>query len=150
LMGAGRLLLKPCSCYRVNSWSLTLTRSARFRGDPKILKADNGSEYTGKVVDRWAYERQIEIDFLRPAKPMDNATEESFNGRLRQECLNENWFLSLADAREKIEAWRTFYNQVRPHSALECSTPSDYARKHAVFRRKQHQLESDFSDNEWY
>lgn len=79
----------------------------------------------------------------------DNATVESFNGRLRQECLNENWFLSLADAREKVEAWRTFYNQVRPHSALEWSTPSDYARKHAVSRRKQHQLEPDFSNSGW-
>ncbi|MBU73920.1 IS3 family transposase [Spongiibacter sp.] len=126
-----------------------LTAIARFRGNPEVLKTDNGSEFAGKVMDRWAYERNIEIDFSRPGKPTDNATVESFNGRLRQECLNENWFLSLADAREKIEAWRTFYNQVRPHSALEWSTPSDYARKHAVSRRKQKQLEPDFSNSGW-
>lgn len=112
-----------------------LTAIARFRGNPEVLKTDNGSEFLGKVMDRWAYERNIEIDFSRPGKPTDNATVESFNGRLRQECLNENWFLSLADAREKIEAWRTFFNQVSPHSALEWSTPSDYARKDAVSRR---------------
>ncbi|WP_396621403.1 IS3 family transposase [Marinobacter sp. W-8] len=126
-----------------------LTAIARFRGNPEVLKTDNGSEFAGKVMDRWAYERNIEIDFSRPGKPTDNATVESFNGRLRQECLNENWFLSLADAREKIEAWRAFYNQVRPHSALEWSTPSDYARKHAVSRRKQKQLEPDFSNSGW-
>ncbi|MBQ93060.1 MAG: IS3 family transposase [Marinobacter sp.] len=126
-----------------------LTAIARFRGNPEVLKTDNGSEFADKVMDRWAYERNIEIDFSRPGKPTDNATVESFNGRLRQECLNENWFLSLADAREKIEAWRTFYNQVRPHSALEWSTPSDYARKHAVSRRKQKQLEPDFSNSGW-
>ncbi|WP_336064789.1 MULTISPECIES: IS3 family transposase [Marinobacter] len=126
-----------------------LTAIARFRGNPEVLKTDNGSEFAGKVMDRWAYERNIEIDFSRPGKPTDNATVESFNGRLRQECLNENWFLSLADAREKIEAWRAFYNQVRPHSALEWCTPSDYARKHAVSRRKQEQLEPDFSNSGW-
>jgi hypothetical protein len=95
----------------------------------------------GKVMDRWAYERQIGIDFSRPGKPTDNTTVESFNGRLRQECLNENGFPSLAAAREKIETWGTFYNQVRLHSALEWFTLSDYARKHAVSRRKQHQRE---------
>ncbi|WP_138435599.1 IS3 family transposase [Marinobacter shengliensis] len=126
-----------------------LTAIARFRGNPEVLKTDNDSEFAGKVMDRWAYERNIEIDFSRPGKPTDNATVESFNGRLRQECLNENWFLSLADAREKIEAWRAFYNQVRPHSALEWCTPSDYARKHAVSRRKQEQLEPDFSNSGW-
>jgi putative transposase len=90
------------------------TRIARFRGHLKILKADNGSEFAGKVMDRWVYERQIAIDFSRPGKPTDNATVESFNGRLRQECLSENWPLSLTDAEQKIEVWRTFYNIVRP------------------------------------
>ena len=126
-----------------------LTAIARFRGNPEVLKTDNGSEFAGKVMDRWAYERNIEIDFSRPGKPTDNAMVESFNGRLRQECLNENWFLSLADAREKIEAWRMFYNQVRPHSALEWCTPSDYARKHAASRRKQKPLEPDSSNSRW-
>nr|WP_097462131.1 IS3 family transposase [Mangrovitalea sediminis] len=122
----------------------------RFRGKPELLKTDNGSEFAGKVMDRWAYERDIKIDFSRPGKPTDNATVESFNGRLRQECLNENWFLSLADARQKIEAWRTFYNQVRPHSALDWSTPADYARKHAVPHENGRHLKPDFSDKERY
>ncbi len=101
-------------------------------------------------MDRWAYERQIEIDFSRPGKPTNNATVESFNGRLRQECLNENWFLSLTDAEQKIETWRTFYNQVRPHSALGWSTPADYAQKHAISGHLEPQLEPDFSGNERY
>jgi putative transposase len=126
-----------------------LTAIARFRGTPDVLKTDNGSDFAGKVMDSWAYERNIEIDFSRPEKPTDNATVESFNGRLRQEYLNENWFLSLADAREKIGACRTFYNHVRPHSELERCTPSDYARKHAVSRRKQKQLEPNFSNSGW-
>ena len=125
-----------------------LTRIALFRGNPKILKADNGSEFAGKVMDRWADERQIEIDFSRPGKSTDNATVESFNGRLRQECWNENWLPSLTNAEQKIDSWRTFYNQVRPHSPLGWSTPSDYARKHAVSGHQEPQLEPDLSDNE--
>ncbi|WP_379945207.1 transposase [Marinobacter sp. LM1] len=74
----------------------------------------------------------MESDISRPGKPTDNATWESFNGRLRQECLNENWFPSLTDAEQKIGSWRTLYNQVRPHSALGWSIPYDYARKHAA------------------
>jgi putative transposase len=82
------------------------------------IKTDNGSEFISKVMDKWAYERGVELDFSRPGKPTDNAMVESFNGRLRQECLNEHWFMSLKDARNKIEAWRGFYNEQRPHSAL--------------------------------
>jgi putative transposase len=82
-----------------------------------------------KAIDKWAYERGIELDFSRPGKPTDNAGVESFNGRLRQECLNANWFLSLADAQVKIAAWRTYYNESRPHSALEWSTPAEFARR---------------------
>ncbi|MFX5656596.1 integrase core domain-containing protein, partial [Acinetobacter baumannii] len=76
------------------------------RGLPQSIKTDNGSEFISKAMDKWAYERGVELDFSRPGKPTDNATVESFNGRLRQECLNEHWFLSLDDARAKIEAWR--------------------------------------------
>ncbi|MEE4611550.1 IS3 family transposase [Serratia marcescens] len=85
---------------------------------PQLLKTDNGSEFAGKILSRWVYERGIRIDFSCPGTPTDNTTVESFNGRLRQECLNENWFMSLEDARCKIEAWRINYNQRRPHSAL--------------------------------
>gem|GEM_PF-2457728 len=97
---------------------------------PGAIKVDNGSEFAGKVMDRWAYENSVELDFSRRGTPTDNALVESFNGRLRQECLNEHWFLSLADARSKIEGWRRFYNEERPHSALGWKTPEEFALKH--------------------
>jgi len=80
-------------------------------------------------MDKWAYKRGIELDFSRPGKPTDNAMVESFNGRLRQECLNEHWFMSLGDAMDKIEAWRWHYNETRPHSALDWTTPNEFARR---------------------
>ncbi|WP_425333073.1 IS3 family transposase [Erwinia persicina] len=98
---------------------------------PQLLKTDNGSEFAGKMLGRWVQERGIRIDFSRPGTPTDNATVESFNGRLRQECLNENWFMSLEDAWCKIEAWRIHYNQRHPHSALGWMTPSEFAEKSA-------------------
>lgn len=107
-----------------------LSRLARQRPLPRFIKADNGSEFISKVLDKWAYENGVEIDFSRPGKPTDNAKNESFNGRFREECLNAHWFLSLDDAREKIDAWRAYYNEVRPHSALDWMTPTEYARQH--------------------
>ncbi len=80
-------------------------------------------------MDKWACENGVEIDFSRPGKPTDNAQCESFNGRFREECLNEHWFLSLEDAKEKIGVWRVYYNEVRPHSALGWMTPAEYARQ---------------------
>lgn len=106
----------------------TLNRIARERGLPATIKVDNGSEFISKVMDKWAYERGIELDFSRPGKPTDNAKVESFNGRFRQECLNQHWFLSLDDARRKIDEWRQYYNEVRPHSALQWATPAEFAR----------------------
>jgi putative transposase len=106
-----------------------LKRISAQRGLPKTIKTDNGSEFISKVMDKWAYERGVELDFSRPGKPTDNARVESFNGRLRQECLNANWFLSLDDAKAKIGAWRTYYNESRPHSALDWSTPAEFARR---------------------
>ena len=91
---------------------------------PQLLKTDNGSEFAGKMLDKWVYERGIRINFSRPGTPTDNATVESFNGSLRQECLNENWFKSLDDERCKIKAWRIHYNQRRHHSAPGWMTPS--------------------------
>lgn len=99
------------------------------RGRPETIKTDNGSEFVGKVMDKWAYEHGVELDFSRPGKPTDNAMVESFNGRLRQECLNEHWFMSLADAQDKIEAWRRSYNEARPHGALDWKTPNEFARR---------------------
>ncbi|BCQ42442.1 hypothetical protein ERHA54_50450 (plasmid) [Erwinia rhapontici] len=98
---------------------------------PRLLKTDNGSEFAGKILEKWVWERGIRIDFSRPVTPTDNATVESFSGRLRQECLNENWFISLEDARFKIEARRIHYNQRRPHSALGWMTPSEFDEKSA-------------------
>lgn len=107
----------------------TLNRIKTVRGLPQTIKVDNGSEFISKVMDRWAYEHKVELDFSRPGRPIDNAKIESFNGRLREECLNAHWFLSLDDARRKIEAWRAFYNEVRPHTALKWLTPSEFARR---------------------
>ena len=104
-----------------------LTRIKAGRGLPQTIKVDNGSEFISKTMDRWAYEQGVELDFSRPGRPIDNAKIESFNGRLREECLNAHWFLSLDDARSKIEAWRAFYNEVRPHTALKWLTPSEFA-----------------------
>jgi putative transposase len=102
------------------------------RGAPVCISVDNGPEFISKVLDKWAYEHKVSLNFSRPGKPTDNAYIESFNGRFREECLNANWFLSLEDARNKIEAWRQDYNEVRPHSALDWQTPSGYARQARV------------------
>ena len=107
----------------------TLMRITASRGKPRTIKSDNGSEFISKAMDRWAYENDVELDFSRPGKPTDNAKVESFNGRFRSECLNAPWFLSLDDAKRKIEAWRQYYNEVRPHSALKWATPAEYAHR---------------------
>ena len=106
-----------------------LDRLARERGRPKTLKVDNGPEFAGRMLDGWAYLNGAEIDFSRPGKPTDNAHIEAFNGRLRAECLNASWFLSLADARERLEAWRREYNSERPHSSLRNLTPRAFAEQ---------------------
>ena len=86
-----------------------------------------GPEFVSRALDRWAYQNGVTLDFSRPGKPTDNAFAESFNGRLRDECLNAHWFLSLADAKSKIEAWRRHYNESRPHTALGWLTPQEFA-----------------------
>lgn len=102
------------------------------RAAPQRIRVDNGPEFVSNALDRWAYEHGVVLDFSRPGKPTDNAFVESFNGRLREECLNVHWFLSLDDARGKIEAWRAFYNESRPHSALGERTPHEFARQVGV------------------
>jgi len=104
-----------------------LERITRGRGKPAAIRVDNGPEFTSKRLDQWAYWNRVELDFSRPGKPTDNPYIESFNGKLRAECLNENWFLSLEDAQEKLDAWRTDYNRIRPHSALGNLAPNEYA-----------------------
>jgi putative transposase len=93
---------------------------------PRSITVDHGTEFTSRALEDWAYHRGVKLDFIRPGKPVENAHIESFNGRLRDECLNVHQFLSLADARAKIEAWRRDYNQHRPHSALGHLTPSEF------------------------
>jgi putative transposase len=92
-------------------------------GFPKRIKVDNGPEFISKDLDRWAYWNHVELDFSCPGRPSDNALVEAFNSRFRQECLNQHWFLSLEDAKEKLIAWQNEYNTERPHSALGYRTP---------------------------
>jgi putative transposase len=104
-----------------------LDRIVAQRGAPKSIRVDNGPGFVSKALDRWAYEHGVTLDFSRPGKPTDNAYAESFNGRLREECLNVNWFLSLEDAQVKIAAWRQEYNERRPHTALGHLPPAEFA-----------------------
>jgi putative transposase len=104
-----------------------LDRLAETVGLPEILVMDNGPEFSGRALDTWAYARGVQLRFIRPGKPIENAFVESFNGKFRDECLNEHWFASVAEARALIEAWRVDYNTVRPHSALQGATPEQFA-----------------------
>ena len=102
---------------------------------PARIKVDNGSEFISKALDKWACENKVALDFSRPGKPTDNAFIESFNGSFRDECLNVNWFLSLEDAREKIQAFKDEYNHFRPHSALGNLTPVEAIDRHHKARK---------------
>ena len=104
-----------------------LERLSETRGLPEVITTDNGPEFSSKVLDEWAYRHGVKLNFIRPGKPIENAYAESFIGRLRDECLNENWFISLKDARDIIEHWRTDYNEGRPHTSLGGLTPREYA-----------------------
>lgn len=97
---------------------------ARY-GWPSVIVVDNGPEFTSRAMDRWAYERGIELHFIEPGKPVQNAFVESFNGRFREECLNQSWFLNLESARREIEEWRVDYNTRRPHTAIGMKTPHE-------------------------
>ena len=96
---------------------------------PRSITVDHGTEFMSRALEDWAYQRGVQLDFIRPGKPVENAVIESFNGRLRDECLNVHQFTSIADAKEKIEAWRVDYNQRRPHSSLGHLTPNEYAEQ---------------------
>lgn len=104
-----------------------LHRLTELRGAPESITSDNGSEFTGKAMDFWAHQAGVKLDFIRPGKPVENGYIESFNGRLRDECLNVEVFLDLADARRKLDKWRNDYNQQRPHSSLADRTPDEFA-----------------------
>src|SRR5215218_1291931 len=100
-------------------------------GLPQTIKVDNGSEFISKALDKWAYDNQVTLDFSRPGKPTDNPFIESFNGSFRDECLNVNWFLSLEDAKEKIQLFKEEYNGFRPHSSLSGLTPNEVVQQHS-------------------
>jgi putative transposase len=108
-----------------------LEKLVETRGLPEIITMDNGPEFAGRALDEWAYRKGVKLNFIRPGKPIENAFAESFIGRLRDECLNTNWFISLKHARITIEDWRIDYNEVRPHSSLNGSTPKEYATETA-------------------
>ena len=107
--------------------ALALSQVVAERGTPQSITADNGSEFAGKVMDGWTYQHGVQLEFVRPGKPIDNGYIESFNGRLRDECLNAETFFDLSDVREKLERWRVDYNQVRSHNALGDRSPEEYA-----------------------
>jgi putative transposase len=104
-----------------------LERLAESRGLPQSVTVDNGPEFISKALDEWAYRQQLQLRFIEPGKPQQNAYIESFNGKFRDECLNEHWFLSMRHARQVIAAWRQEYNDERPHSSLGYLTPNRFA-----------------------
>jgi putative transposase len=102
---------------------------------PRSITVDHGTEFQSRALEDWAYRRAVQLDFIRPGKPVENAFIESFNGRLRDECLNVHQFASLAEAQLIIEMWRVDYNQRRPHSSLGHLTPEEFAQQRQVIMR---------------
>lgn len=117
--------------YSLPGWRVVerLERVAAIRGYPERIRVDNGPEFRSRAFVEWTQRHGVTLHFIDPGKPTQNAFVESFNGRLRDECLNQEWFLGLADARQKIEGWRQFYNNKRPHSALGGMPPSRFAQR---------------------
>lgn len=109
--------------YRGEDVVATLDRMGRTGGYPKTIRVDHGSEFVARDMDLWAYQRGVVLDFSRPGKPIDNAFIEAFNIRFRAECLNQHYFLTLADTAEKMEAWLRYYNRERPHGAIGNKVP---------------------------
>lgn len=113
----------PRFSYRAEDVVVTLERVCAKLGYPKTIRVDQGSEFVSRDLDLWAYAKGVTLDFSRPGKPTDNAFIEAFNGRFRSECLNTHWFMTLADAAEKMEAWVKYYNEDRPHGAIGNKPP---------------------------
>ena len=107
-----------------------LDRLADTKGLPESIRVDNGPEFISKVLDEWAYRNGVTLDFIRPGKPTENPYAESFHGRFRDECLNENYFLDLQEAKDIIESWRIEYNTFRPHSSLDYQTPEEFLKQY--------------------
>jgi putative transposase len=120
-----------------------LSEASLMHGLPENIVVDNGPEFISNAMDEWAYRQQVKLHFIRPGKPVDNAFMESFNARLREECLNVNWFRSIEHARHVIEAWRMDYNENRPHSTLGFLTPKEFAQKEETMLREN-------SNSQWH
>ena len=105
-----------------------LARIALTKGLPEVITVDNGPEFISKALDLWAYDNNVKLRFIQPGKPTQNAFIESFNGKFRDECLNDNVFVSLDSARKIIEGWRQDYNTARPHSSLNDMTPAEFSK----------------------
>jgi putative transposase len=116
-------ILDPRFSYRGEDVVQPLEKTCAKLGYPKAIRVDQGSEFISRDLDLWAYANNVILDFSRPGKPTDNAYIEAFNGRFRAECLNAHWFLTLDDARQKIEDWRNYYNEVRPHGSIGHKAP---------------------------
>jgi putative transposase len=116
-------IIDPRFSYRGEDVVQSLERACTQIGYPKAIRVDQGTEFVSRDLDLWAYTNGVTLDFSRPGKPTDNAFIEAFNGRFRAECLNAHWFLSLADALEKMEDWRKYYNEDRPHGAIGQKPP---------------------------
>jgi len=119
-MGAARSL---CSVQVVQALDVLI----HIRGKPKTIVTDNGPEFTSRLMDQWRYSKEVCLHFIDPGKPTQNAFIESFNGKFKNECLNEHWFYSLDQAQDIIRQWRQEYNAVRPHSSLGYKTPIEFA-----------------------
>lgn len=123
--------ISPCIEVKQNFKSVdvvkALERTTLIYGLPKMIKVDNGPEFISKELDLWAYSKGVKLDFSRPGRPTDNAFIESFNARVRQECLNQHWFLSLHEVKLITEKWREDYNNYRPHKTIGYKTPKEFA-----------------------
>jgi putative transposase len=114
------------------SVAAALDKAIARHGRPRTITVDHGTEFTSRALDEWAYRCGVTLDFIRPGKPTENGFIEAFNGKLRDECLNAYQFLSIEDARSKIEAWRVDYNEHRPHSSLGHLTPREYLKRSGI------------------
>jgi putative transposase len=103
-----------------------LERAAQTFGLPKTICVDNGPQFSGRTLDHWAHQQGIKLQFSRPGKPTDNAMIETFNAKVRAECLDQHWFTSLEEAQEQLESWRQEYNEQSPQSSLSNQTPAEF------------------------
>jgi putative transposase len=120
--------------YSLRATAQAMNRALNGTPGPRYITVDHGTEFQSRALEDWAYRRGVQLDFIRPGKPVENAFIESFNGRLRDECLNVHQFTSMAEAQHIIEAWRLDYNQRRPHSSLGHLTPNEFAGQRQVIR----------------